>query len=258
MIGQLPRTKVKAESLIKHYLDLRFFYDNPPTKAEILNLSSSLKDMIASERISARHVGWLKMTDIVRNSIDQWKRRMTVGGKGPPLLAQKMVSAVQMEQVDINSPMTPPPSDFGANDSSTERSPQRSIINHVETSTVGNVESMTISNLESLNVHTENVSTAPLRRLIVGGSDYQYRPKILLVGLVVLLLECFHRLRPREAPAIVLLSFCGYAWHMSSMYHKQSPSSGSTGVSTYFPLLIGAISLFICSRLLFTDRGIST
>jgi hypothetical protein len=255
---QLPPTREKAESQIKHYLDLRFFYDNPPTKDEILYLSGSLKEMIANERITARHIGWLKMTDIVKNSIDQWKRRMTIRKNEPPLWAQKMVSAAQIAQVGINSPMTPPPSDSGSNESSTESSPERTRIQNVETSNVGNVESMTISNLESLNVHTGDISTARLRRIIMGGPDYRYRLKIFLVGLVVLLLECFHRLRPREAPAIVLLSFCGYAWYMSSMYHRQSPTNESTGVSSYFPLLIGSISLFICSRLLFTDRGIST
>jgi hypothetical protein len=261
-----PSEKEKPKLQIKHYLDLRFFYDKPPTKEEILRLSQSLKELIASERITARHIGWLKMTDIVRNAYDQWKRRMTVRKNEAPLWAQKLGAAGHITRLDINSPMTPPPSDFGAPDSSIESTPESlrvsnietSAVGNVEVSTVGNVGNMTVSHLDTLTLNTSDISTARLRRLIMGGPDYRYRMKIFVVGLVVLLLECFHRLRPREAPAIVLLSFCGYAWYMSSLYHKTTSSAESTGISTYFPLLIGGISLFICTKLLFTDRGLTT
>jgi hypothetical protein len=263
-VRDLPPPKEKSTSQIKHYLDLRFFYDKPPTKEEILYLSQSLKEMIYNEKITARHIGWLNMTDIVKNVYDQWKRRMTIRKNEAPLWLEKMASAGQMSRLDVNSPMTPPPSDSGVAESSPENTPERTRIDNVETSNVGNVETsnighieqVTISNLESLSVDYSNISTARLRRAILGGTDYQYRLKIFIVGLVILLLECFHRLRPREAPAIVLLSFCGYAWYMSSSYHKKAGDSG--GASSYFPLLIGGISLFICSRLLFTDIGLTS
>lgn len=249
---ELPPPKEKATSQIKHYLDLRFFYDKPPSKEEILYLSQSLKDMITNERISARHIGWLKMTDIVKNVYDHWKRRMTTRKSEAPMWIQKVASAGQLSSLDVNSPMTPPPSDSGVNDS-LESTPKKTVVN-VETSNVGKVETITISHLESLNVNTSDISTARLRRIIMGGVDFQpYRLKVFIVGLVILLLECFHRLRPREAPSIVLLSFCGYAWYMSSLYHKKIGESSWT--ANYFPHLVGGISLFICSRLLFTDLG---
>ena len=259
----VPQEDEKPKPQIKHYLDLRFFYDKPPTKDEVLRLSQSLKDMIANERITARHIGWLNMTDIVRNVYDQWKRRMTVNKTDRPVWTQKLAAASQMTHQDIDSPMTPPLSDFG--ESSVENTPEMSrvgniessAVGNVEMSSVGNVESMTVSHLDNLTLNTSDISTARLRGFILGGPDYRYRLKVFVVGLVVLLLECFHRLRPREAPAIVLLSFCGYAWWMSSLYHKTATAGESTGMSTYFPLLIGGISLFICTKLLFTDRGIT-
>ena len=263
---RLPPEDTKPKGQIKHYLDLRFFYDAPPTKDEILYLSQSLKDMIVNERISARHIGWLKMTDIVKNVWDQWKRRMTVKKAEAPLWTQEMASASQVTDHDINSPMTPPPSDSGTTESSNQSTPETARINNVGSSTIGNiemssvsnVENMTVSHLDTIMFDISEISTARLRRLIMGGPDYRYRMKIFVVGLVVLLLECFHRLRPREAPAIVILSFCAYAWYMSSLYHKSAAAGGSTGISSYFPLLIGSIALFICTKLLFTDRGITT
>ena len=263
--AELPLENEKPKLQIKHYLDLRFFYDKPPTKEEILRLSQGLKDMIASDRITARHIGWLKMTDIVKNAYDQWKRRMTIRKTGAPLWTQKLAAAGQVTRLDITSPMTPPPSDSGATDSSVESTPEISRVRNIETSTVsnvemssvGNIENITVSHLDTLTLHTSDISTARLRKIIMGGPAV-YRLKVFIVGLVVLLLECFHRLRPREAPAIVLLSFCGYAWYMSSLYHKTAAVGESTGISSYLPLLIGGISLFICSKLLFTDRGITT
>ena len=68
----------KPKDLIKHYLDLRFFYDKPPTKNEVLFLSESLKNMIANEKITVRYIGWLRMIDIARNAADQWRRRATI------------------------------------------------------------------------------------------------------------------------------------------------------------------------------------
>lgn len=264
---ELPQEDEKPKPQIKHYLDLRFFYDKPPTKDEILRLSQSLKEMIASERITARHIGWLRMTDIVKNAYDQWKRRMTVK-KERPLWAQKLAAAAagQVTRLDTNSPMpmTPPPSDSG--DSSVECTPETSrvsniessAVGNIESSSVGNIESVTVSHLNTLTLDASSISTARLRRMIMGGPDYRYRLKVFVVGLVVLLLECFHRLRPREAPAIVLLSFCGYAWWMSSLYHKTAAAGEPTGISSYFPFLIGGISLFICTKLLFADRGATT
>lgn len=255
---QLPPKREEAKGKIQHYLDLRFFYDKPPSRDEILYLSQSLKDMITGERITARHIGWLKLTDIVKNVYDQWKRRMTIRKNEAPLSAQEMASANELLGLSINSPITPPPSDSGIIDSSTEVTSERTRIENVETSSVRNVEMMTISNLESLRVDTSDISTSKLRRLITGDPENRYRLNVLIVGLVVLLLECFHRLRPREAPAIVLLSFSLYAWYMTSLYHKKATSGESTGVSSYLPLLIGGISLFICSRLLLTNWGIAT
>ena len=267
----------KPKDLIKHYLDLRFFYDKPPTKDEVQFLSESLKNMIANEKITVRHIGWLRMTDIVRNAADKWKRRATIKENVPPtasLWAQKFAAAAR-QQFDINSPMTPPPSDSGVSDSSTKNSPEtsrivknietsnidnvgKSSVGNVENSSVGHVESITVSHSDSINLNIANISTATLRKLIMGGPHYRYRMEVIIVGLVVLLLECFHRLRPREAPAIVLLSFCGYAWYMSSMYHKRAAPGEYWGTSSYFPLLIGGISLSICWKLLFSDRGITT
>ena len=257
----------KPKDLIKHYLDLRFFYDKLPTKNEVLFLSESLKNMIANEKITVRHIGWLRMTDIARNAADQWRRRATIKENVPRAAsrwAQKFAAAAR-QQSDINSPMTPPPSDSGLTDSSNENSPETSRVKNTETSkvgnvemsSVGNVENMTVSHSDSINLNVGNISTARLRRLIMGGPHYRYRLEVFIVGLVVLLLECFHRLRPREAPAIVLLSFCGYAWYMSNLYHKRAAPGEYLGPSSYFPLLIGGISFFVCWKLLFTDRWIT-
>jgi hypothetical protein len=254
----------KPKPQIKHYLDLRFFYDKPPSKEEILRLSQTLKEMIGNESITARHIGWLRMTDIVKNAYDHWKRRMTVG-KERPLWAQKLAAAGQVAPLhtDSHMPMTPPPSDSG--DNSIESTPatskadniESSAVGNIELSSVGNIENVTVSHLNTLTLDASNVSTARLRKMLLGGPDYQYRAKIFVVGLVVLLLECFHRLRPREAPAIVLLSFCGYAWWMSSLYHRTAKAGESMGISGYFPLLIGGFSLFICTKLLFADRMVT-
>lgn len=271
-----PPENQKPKDLIKHYLDLRFFYDKPPTKNEVLFLSESLKNMIANEKITVRHIGWLRMTDIARNAADQWKRRATIKEVPPAASrwAQKFAAAARQHS-GINSPMTPPPSESGASNSSIESSPQtsrvvknietsnvgnvdKSSVGNVENSSVGHVESITVSHSDSINLNIANISTATLRKLIMGGPHYRYRLEVFIVGLVVLLLECFHRLRPREAPAIVLLSFCGYAWYMSNIYHKKAAPGESSGASSYFPLLIGGISLFVCWKLLFTDRGITT
>jgi hypothetical protein len=260
----LPSEKEQPKPKIKHYLDLRFFYEQPPTKDEIQYLAQNLKDMIKRRKITARHIGWLKMTDIVKNAANQWKRRMTVRKMEAPIWAQKLAATGQVTRLDIDSPMTPPSSDSGY--SSVENTPATSSVSNIETSavgnveisTVGNVENMTVSHLDTLTVNTSDISTARLRRLIMGGPDYRYRLKVFVVGLVVLLLECFHRLRPREAPAIVLLSFCGYAWWMSSLYHKTATAGDSTGISSYFPLLIGGMSLSICTKLLFADLGVTT
>jgi hypothetical protein len=261
---ELPPENEKPKAQIKHYLDLRFFYDTPPTEVEIRRLAQTLKEMIETDRLTARNIGLLKMTDVVRNAYNQW-RRVTIKQNQAPLWAQKFAAVGQMSRLDINkSPMTPPPSDSGATDSSVESTPERtnnietSTVGNVEMTSVGNVENMTVSHLDTLTLDTSNISTARLRKLIMSGPDYRYRLRIFIVGLVVLLLECFHRLRPREAPAIVLLSFCGYAWYMSSLYHKKGAAGEATGITAYFPLLIGGISLFICSKLLFTDRGITT
>jgi hypothetical protein len=262
-----PSEDKKPKDLIKHYLDLRFFYDKPPTKNEVLFLSESLKNMIANEKITVRHIGWLRMTDIARNAADQWRRRTTIKENVPPAAsrwAQKFAAAAR-QQSDINSPMTPPPSDSGLTDSSNENSPDTSRVKNIETSkvgnveisSVGNVENMTVSHSDSINLNVGHIPTARLRRLIMGGPHYRYRLEVFIVGLVVLLLECFHRLRPREAPAIVLLSFCGYAWYMSNLYHKRAAPGEISGASSYFPLLVGGISLFVCWKLLFTDRGIT-
>ena len=256
----------KNNNQIKHYLDLRFFYDKPPNKEELLNLSQSLKGMIADGTISARHVGWLKMTDIVRKSIDQW-RRMTVKQKQSPFAQNLTAEPDALSPQELNSPftpITPPPSDSGANDTSVDSTPEAAVMNSVQTATVNNleeavvnnVETVTISNLENLNLSTGDISTARLRRLGVGSPDYLL--KIFIVGLIVLLLECFHRLLPREAPAIVLLTFTAYAWRMTSLYAKTAPQGAFTWALGYFPFLVGGISLFICSRLLLVDHGAIT
>lgn len=160
---ELPPTKEKTTAKIMHYIDLRFFYDKQPTKEEILYLSQSLKEMIYNEKISARHIGWLNMTDIMKNSIEQWKRRMTVKKNEAPLWAQKLATTGQLSHLDVNTLVTPPPSDNETNDSP-ENTPARRMIDNVETSNVGNVESshvehvdnVTISNLSNLNVNTSN------------------------------------------------------------------------------------------------------
>jgi hypothetical protein len=270
-----PENK-KPKDLIKHYLDLRFFYDKPPTKTEVLFLSESLKNMIANDKITVRHIGWLRMTDIARNAADTWKRRATIKEKVPPAAsrwAQKFAAAAR-QQSDVNSPITAPPSDSGVSDSSTESSPETSRVKDIETSNIGNVEKSSVGNVErsfvenaenitvshsdAINLNIANVSAATLRKLIMRGPHYRYRLEIFIVFLVVLLLECFHQLRPREAPAIVLVSFCGYAWYMSNRYHKKAGPGEPSGVSSYFPPFIGGISLSICWNLLFTDRGITT
>ena len=254
---ELLPPKAKSNSKIKHYLDLRFFYDKPPTKDEIKLLAHNLKDMITNDRISARHIGWLKMTDIVRNVYDKWKRRLTVKKNNAPLWTPQGIATGKTSHLgDFNFPVTPPLSDYELPGLSTDSTPQRKIIDNVETSNIGNVESVTIANLESLTVDTSNISQAKLRRIILGSPDYQYRLRIFIVGLVVLLLECFHRIRPREAPTIVLLTFCGYASYMSTTYHEKVTGESKRN-SSYFPLLIGGISLFICSRLVFTDYGMT-
>jgi hypothetical protein len=257
-----PKTE-KSNNQIKHYLDLRFFYDKPPNNEEILSLSHALKGMIAEGTISARHVGWLKMTDIVRKSIDQW-RRMT-GRRNELLWAHQLKSEADtlspQDLISPFSPVTPPPSDSGVNDTSAENSPgtaavsnvQTAMVNNLAASTVNKVETMTIANLENLNLSTGDMTATRLRRLSIGSPDYLH--KIFIVGLIVLVLECFHRLLPREATAIVLLAFSGYAWWMTSLYVRTAPQGSSTWTLGYFPFLVGGISLFICSRLLLADRG---
>ena len=126
-------------------------------------------------------------------------------------------------------------------------------MNNVEAAVLNNVETMTIANLETLNLSAGDISTARLGLLGMRSPDYLL--KIFIVGLIVLLLECFHRLLPREAPAIVLLTFSGYAWRMTSLYARTAPQGTFTWTLGYFPFLIGGISLFIGSRLLFVDRG---
>jgi len=113
-------------------------------------------------------------------------------------------------------------------------------------------------NIDTVKVESLTVDAGELPKDGVEGNGVEpdYRLKILIVGLVSMLLECIRRIWPKEAPAMVLLFFCAYAWYMTILHSRNRSIDTSTKISKYFTLIIGGILTFLCSRLLFAEHGI--
>ncbi|RDW74874.1 hypothetical protein BP6252_06016 [Coleophoma cylindrospora] len=235
----------KKASRIQLYLDLRFFYDHTPDEDEILRLSAGLRELIRTESISPRHVSWagLKTADMVRNVAQKW-RRLTIKDKQNPFFQSPQSPSGPLnnwtQQATPTNLPTPPESDAGTVDTP-ESSPRNGTTN------------VAMENV-SIDAHVDNLT---IHRAVAGeasGSDY--RVAIFIVGLVSMLLECFRRLRPAEAPAMVLLFFCAYAWYMTALHERNTAAAGRTWTSRYFSLIIAGISVFICSHVLLAEGGV--
>jgi hypothetical protein len=73
--GSIYRPPVQELDALKQSIDLRFFFDEPPTDEDVRRLSTALKELIEARTITATRIGWagLSTRDIVRAAAMRWR-----------------------------------------------------------------------------------------------------------------------------------------------------------------------------------------